>query len=319
MTDQPTAPAAPAKGMLGGLLKGRAGEPAKGDGQEGGRVRTGMGYWNTAVFVTGFASDIATPIAKWSLPILVLFLIATAAAAYFAFIRKMRFAQQMVGTLGLGALVFAVLVVSQMATPGGLGKERGVIAAIAPPIAAVQTAVLPMSPVEKELLILSTQINTGDAEARSAAARAAFTDPEQDKAIRRAKLERILRNDDVNIQQAGLVQALADRAGAPLSIIPAENAPEGDLRTQLIGAQVAFQRVNVETGALYGVFSGGTGGNRQMDGSVANGRVIVNTQYARPNWKNGLVLDLRIDKDFKLVGTAQTPEDKPINIEMPLL
>lgn len=335
MTEQPTPQAAaqpapapasqPAKG--GGFLANLRGKgEAKADGQEGGRVRTGAGYWSLGVFITGLASDIATPVAKWSMPLLVLFIIAAAVAAFFAFLRKPpnKFAQQAVGVLGVGVAVFGLVVVTQFAPSGDRGRERGVLAAIAPPIAAVQTTVLPLSPVEKELLSLSTDLNTGDPEARSAAARAALAPPAEgeveDKPTRRALLERILRNPDANVQQAGIVQALADRSGAPVSIIPAEGAAEDDLRTQLTGAQLAFQRVNVDTGAISGVYAGGTGGNRSMDGSVANGRLIVNAQYYKDRaWKNGLVFDLKIDKDFKLVGTARTPEHPPVNVELPLL
>jgi hypothetical protein len=215
--------------------------------------------------------------------------------------------------------VFGFLVLARFATPEGIGQERGVIASFVPPVAAVQTAVLPLSPVEKVLLTLSSSLSSGDPEARSAAARTAISDPKEDKALRRAKLERVLNNSDPNIQQAGIVQALADRGRSPLSIIPDDKAVESPLKTFLTGAKFAFYAINVETGGFSGVLAVGSG-NPGMSGTVANGRLILNSSYARDRaWKNGLVMDLHIGDQFKLVGTVRTPEDPPIMVEVPLL
>jgi len=226
-------------------------------------------------------------------------------------------ARTLFGTAAIGAGVFGFFLIAPMLA-GSEGKDRGIIAAVVPPVAAVQTAVLPLSDTEKQLLTLGTQLSSGDPEARSAAARAAISDPKEDKALRRAKLERVLRNSDPNIQQAGIVQALADRGRSPLLILPDEKAAEGPLKTFLTGAQFTLYGVNVQTGGFYGIVSA-AGGNPRMDGTVANGRLLLNSAYTRPTWKNGLVLDLRIDSAFRLVGTARTPEDQPMTIEVPLL
>jgi hypothetical protein len=285
-----------------------------------GDARTGMSFWNTATFITAGASDLVKPVADFAVFFLIAFAIGTAGAAYLTFVRKppLPFARTFLGTLGLGTAVFGFLVLARFATPEGIGQERGVIAAFVPPVAAAQTAVLPLSPVEKELLTLSSSLSSGDPEARSAAARTAISDPKEDKALRRAKLERVLNNSDPNIQQAGIVQALADRGRSPLSIIPDDKAPEGPLKTFLIGAQFGFFAVSVETGGFNGVFAAG-GANQRMSGTVANGRLILNAPYARERWKDGLVMDLHIGDQFKLVGTVRTPEDPPIVVEVPLL
>jgi hypothetical protein len=312
----PTTPAAAdeAKSTKAAKDDAKAAKPA-------GDARTGMSFWNTATFITAGASDLVKPVADFALFFLIGFALATAGAAYLTFIRKppLPYARTFLGTLGLGTAIFAFLVLGRFATPEGVGQERGVIASFVPPVAAVQTAVLPLSPVDKELLTLSSQLSSGDAEARSAAARAAISDPKEEKPLRRAKLERVLRNSDPNIQQAGIVQALADRGRQPLSIMPDDKVPEGTLKTLLIGAQFGFYGVDVQTGGFNGVFSAG-GGSRRMEGTVANGRMILNSEYIHEKrWAAGLVLDLKIDDQLKLVGTARTPTDPPIHIEVPLL
>jgi len=285
-----------------------------------GDIRTGMSFWNTGTFVAAAASDLVKPVADFAIFFFAAFLIGTLVAGYLTFIRKppLPLARTFMGTLGLGTAVFGFFLIARLATPEGVGQERGVIAAFVPPVAAVQTAVLPLTPVEKELLTLSTRLSSGDPEARSAAAREALATVE-DKPTRRAMLERVLRNSDPNIQQAGIIQALADRSRTALSVIPDAAAPEGQLKTYLTGAQFTLNNVNVATGALTGAFAGG-GGNRRMAGSVANGRLILNAQYLNEGrWTDGMVIDLRIDKDFKLVGDVRKPTDAPVRIETPLL
>lgn len=283
-------------------------------------MRAGIGFWSIGTMVAGIASDLATPVADLALWLFLLFAAAAGVCTWLALFRKppLQVARTMLGAAAIGTGVFGFFLLAPLLA-GLEGKERGIIAAVAPPMAAVQSAVLPLSPVEKELLALGSSLSSGDPEARSAAARTAISNPEEDKALRRAKLERILRSPDPNIQQAGLVQAIADRGRAPLSVMPAEDAPESELKTLLTGAQFGFRSVNVDTGGVSGAFAAG-GSNRQMSGSVANGRLILNTQYVHEGrWANGLVLDLRIDDAFRLIGTARTPTDAPVTVEVPFL
>jgi hypothetical protein len=285
-----------------------------------GDMRAGVGFWSMGTMVAGIASDLAKPVANLAPYLLGAFVIAAVVCAWLAFFRKpaMQIARTLFGASAIGVGIFGFFLLAPLLA-GSQGDERGIIAAVAPPIAAVQTAVLPLSPTEKELLTLGTRLSSGDPEARSAAARAAISNPDEDKAIRRAKLERILKNGDPNIQQAGIVQALADRGRAPLPVIPAGDAPDSPLKTFLIGAEVGFSRVDVETGAVTGALQAG-GGTRAASGTVANGRLIVNGQYARDGrWKNGLVLDVRVGEQFRLIGTVRTPEDPPVDVEIPLL
>ncbi|HYV87057.1 MAG TPA: hypothetical protein VFA91_00670, partial [Candidatus Polarisedimenticolia bacterium] len=186
--------------------------PDKGPAPKG-DARTGMGYWNTATFVTAGASDFVKPVADFALYFFIGFALATAVAFYLTFVRKPHIAymRTFLGTLGLGTAIFGFLLIARFATPEGVGQQRGVIASFVPPVAAVQTSVLPLSPTQKELLDLGTHISSGDPEARSAAAREALADTKQDKPTRRAMLERVLHNSDPNVQQAGLVTAMAER------------------------------------------------------------------------------------------------------------
>ncbi len=312
---QTVAPAAAAPAVAPGGSQTAGRQPAfKGE------LRAGVGFWSIGTMVAGIASDLATPVADLALWLFLLFAAAAGVCVWLAFFRKppMQVARTMLGAAAIGTGVFGFFLLAPLLA-GLEGKERGIIAAVAPPLAAVQSAVLPLSPVEKELLALGSSLSGGDPEARSAAARTALGNPEEDNALRRAKLERILRSPDPNIQQAGLVQALADRGRAPLSIMPDESGADSPLKTLLVGAQVGFSRVDVETGAIAGVFSA-SGGNRQLDGSVANGRVILNTHYIHEGrWATGLVFDLRIDDAFRLVGIARTPTDAPVSLEIPFL
>lgn len=298
--------------------------PAKGPDE-----KFGMSFWGTGALVAGIASDLAKPVADAATPLLIAFTIGAAVSAYFAYVKKppLRWAKTAVGAFGLGVGVFAFFLIARtFAAPAGLGEERGFIAAVAPPVAAVQTAVLPLTPVEKQLLVFTTQISTGDPEVRSAAARAglaAATDPPS----RRALLERALRNSDANVRQAALVQALADRNGAPLPVLPdvdagagVDAAAEAPLVRLLTGGQLVLTQVDLVSGAV-----GGTanllGSSRPLSGTVANGRLIASSQYLtnRNRWAAGLQLDLAIDDSFKLVGTARSPEGDEIAIEAPLL
>jgi hypothetical protein len=294
--------------------------PQGGRGAVKGDMRAGVGFWSMGTLVVGVASDLAKPVADLAPYLFAAFLVVAAACAWLAFFRKppIGIARTLLGAAAIGAGVFGFFLIAPLLA-GSEGKDRGIIAAVAPPLAAVQSAVLPLSPVEKELLALGSSLSHGDPEARSAAARTALGNPDEDAALRRAKLERVLRNSDPNIQQAGIVRALADRGRAPVSVMPDEAAPESELKTLLFGAQFALRSVDVDTGAVAGVFTAG-GSNRPLSGSVANGRVILNSQYVvEGRWRNGLVLDLRIDEAFGLVGRAQTPTDAPVPVEAPLL
>lgn len=283
-----------------------------------GDARTGMSFWNTGVFVTATASDIAKPVAPFAIWFFVLFAIATGAAAYFTFVRKpsMPLARTALGTAGLGTALFGFFILAPMFAPAG--NERGLIAAVAPPVAAVQTAILPLTPTEKELLTLTTRITSGEAEARSAAARAALTET-KDQPTRRAMLERILRNGDANIRQAGIVQALKDRGRAALVLLP-DRAAQGPLAAFLTGLRIELYSVNVATGALSGQ-AHSAGGARGFNGTAANGRLVVTTVYldAQKQWQTGLTLDLTINDALQLVGDARTPQGDAVKVEVPLL
>ncbi len=285
-----------------------------------GDIKFGMSFWGTGSLVAGIASDLAKPVADLAGFFFLVFAIACGVAVYLGFVRKpeLPIAKTAAGALGMGVGVFGFfMVASAVATPGNLGEERGFIASVAPPLAAVQTAVLPLTPVEKDLLQFTTQISKGDPEARSAAARAGLTTTE-DAPLRRAMLERTLRSGDANVRQAGIAQAIEDRGRGSIPVLP--NARDrAALATFLTGAQLAFRGFDPVTGTGYGSLSAG-GGNRGMNAVVANGRLIATSQYLRDGaWKDGLVIDVAVDNDLKLVGTARTPEDDAIKVEIPLL
>jgi hypothetical protein len=289
-------------------------------GQAKGDFKFGMSFWGAGSLVAGIASDLAKPVADLAGFFFFAFLIALAAAVYLAYVRKpaLDVAQTAVGALGMGVAVFGFFLVARtVATPGDLGVERGFIAAIAPPVAAVQTAVLPLSQTEKDLLEFSTAISKGDPEARSAMARAGLASTE-DAPLRRAMLERTLRSSDVNVRQAGIAQAIEDHGRQPMPVLT-NPRDRSALATFLTGAQIGFRAFDPVGGTGYGGLSAG-GGTRGMNAVVANGRLIATSQYLRDGaWKDGLVIDVAVDHDFKLVGTARTPEDAPIKVEIPLL
>jgi hypothetical protein len=222
------------------------------------------------------------------------------------------------GTLGLGTAIFGFLLIAQFATPEGGGQQRGVIASFVPPVAAVQTAVLPLSPTQKELLDLGTHISSGDPEARSAAAREALADPKQDKPTRRAMLERILHNSDPNVQQAGLVSAMADRGRGAIPVLPDRNA-KSTLATALAGSNLEFYAVNQQTGAVGGMFHTPAGA-RGFSGSIANGRLVYTVDaMVGDKWMSGIVIDVAVDGRLQLVGDARTPAGDTVRVEMPIL
>jgi hypothetical protein len=285
-----------------------------------GDIRLGMSFWGTGTLVAGIASDLAKPVADLAPVLFAAFVLAAGAAAWATFVKKppLPFAKTALGTLFIGVAVFGFFLVARtVATPQGLGEERGFIAAVAPPAAAVQTAVLPLSAYDKELLKLSSRLATGDPEARSAEARAALAES-ADPPLRRAMLERVLRSPDPNVRQAGLVQALADRGAAPVPIVP-EAGADSPLVALLTGGQLTFARVDVLSGGASGYLFAGNS-RRNMTATVANGRLIASSQYVRDGrWANGLVLDLEVDDAFRLIGTARAPDIDPIRVEVPLL
>jgi hypothetical protein len=302
------------------LRRLRAKSAAEETAAKSGDIRLGMSFWGTATLVMGIASDLAKPVADLAPVLFVLCLLAAGAAAWATFIKKppLPMARTALGALGIGVCVFGFFLIARtVATPEGLGEERGFIAAVAPPAAAVQTAVLPLSVYDKELLKLSSRLATGDPEARSAEARAALATT-ADPPLRRATLERILRSSDPNVRQAGLVTALADRGAASVPIIP-EAGSDSVLATLLTGGQLSFTQVDVLSGGASGYLYAGNS-RRTMSATVANGRLIASSQYVRNGrWANGLVIDLEIDDAFRLVGTARAPELEPIRVEVPLL
>lgn len=317
MTDQttpkPAATAAPAASPAAPPPEDKTPAP-KGD------ARTGMGFWNTATFVTAGASDLVKPVADFALYFFIAFALATAVAFYLTFIRKphVAYMRTFLGTLGLGTAIFGFLLLARFATPEGEGQQRGVIASFVPPVASVQTAVLPLSSAQKELLNLGSQISTGDPEARSAAARTALADTKQDKPTRRAMLERVLHNSDPNVQQAGLVAAMADRGRGAIPVLP-DRSSKSPLATALAGSNLEFYSVNRETGAVNGMFHTAAGA-RGFSGSIANGRLVYTVDaFVADKWVSGVVIDVSVDNRLQLVGDARTPAGDTVKVEMPIL
>jgi hypothetical protein len=283
-----------------------------------GDVRAGVGFWSMGTMVAGIASDLAKPVADLALWLFVVFAIAAGACAWLAFFRKppSQVARTLLGTMAIGTGVFGFFLLAPMFA-GSEGKDRGIIAAVVPPVAAVQTAVLPLSETEKQLLTLGTQISTGDPEARSAHAREAL-DTTKEPALRRGMLERVLRSPDPNVQQAGLVSAMKDRGRTSIPLL-VDRAATSPLAASISGAQVEFYSVNEQTGGVTGVFHAGPG-NPRFSGSIANGRLVISTQYfADGKWNNGLVVDVAVDSRLQLVGDARTPAGESVKVEMPIL
>lgn len=323
MTDQATPKPVAVAATATPAAAPAASAPAEKAAAPKGDARTGMGFWNTATFVTAGASDLVKPVADFALYFFIGFVIATAVAFYLTYVRKPHIAymKTFLGTLGLGTAIFGFLVLGRFATPEGVGQQRGVIAAFVPPVAAVQTAVLPLSPTQKELLDLGTQLSSGDPEARSAAARAALDEkqnPKQDKPTRRAMLERVLHNSDPNVQQAGLVAAMFDRGRGAIPVLP-DRASKSPLATALAGSQLEFYSVNKETGAAGGMFHTAAG-TRGFSGSIANGRLVYTVDaMVDGKWVSGVVIDVAVDSRLQLSGDARTPSGDTVKVEMPIL
>jgi hypothetical protein len=311
MTEQ-TPAAQPAVAPQGAASKASSAPAIKGD------MRAGVGFWSMGAMVAGIASDLAKPVADLAPWLFILFAATAVVCAWLAFFRKpaMQLARTLFGTAAIGAGVFGFFMVAPMFA-GSEGKDRGIIAAVVPPVAAMQTAVLPLSDTEKQLLTLGTQISTGDPEGRSAAARGAL-DTTREPALRRGMLERILRSPDPNVQQAGLVQAMKDRGRAAIPVLPDRNS-RAPLAVSLAGAHVEFYSVNVQTGGVNGIFHSANGAPR-FSGSIANGRLVMTTQYFMAGkWNNGLVVDVAVDNRLQLVGDARTPAGETVVVEMPVL
>jgi hypothetical protein len=313
-TQTPAAQAAATQAAAAPASQKAASAPAiKGD------VRAGVGFWSMGTMVAGIASDLAKPVANLAPYLFGVFLFAAGVCAWLAFFRKppMQVARTLFGTMAIGAAVFGFFLIAPMLA-GSEGKDRGIIAAVVPPVAAVQTAVLPLSDTERQLLTFGTKISTGDPEARSAAAREALSDPKQDKPTRRAMLERILRNSDPNVQQAGLVSAMRDRGRGAIPVLPdrSSNAP---LAVALAGSTVEFYSVNEDTGAVSGMFHT-AGGTRGFTGSIANGRLVITVAVMIDSkWAPGNVIDVAVDNRLQLVGDARSQTGDSVKVEMPIL
>lgn len=315
MTEQtPAAATAPAPQTAGNSKSASGAKPEiKGD------VRAGVGFWSMGTMVAGIASDLAKPVADLAPYLFGIFLVGAGACGWLAFFKKppMQVARTLFGTMAIGAGVFGFFLIAPMLA-GSEGQDRGIIAAVAPPVAAVQTAVLPLSDTEKKLLTLGTKISTGDPEARSAAAREALGDTKQDKPTRRAMLERVLHSSDPNVQQAGLVQAMKDRGRARIPLLPDRNS-KTTLAAAIAGAALEFYAVNVETGGVNGYLHMPAGA-RPFEGSIANGRLVVTTDVnLEGKWTAGMVIDVSIDNRLQLVGDARVPAGDAVKLEMPVL
>lgn len=284
-----------------------------------GDMRAGVSFWSMGTMVAGIASDLAKPVADLALWLFMLFVAMAVVCGYLAFFRKpaMQVARTMFGTMAIGAGIFGFFLLAPMFA-GSEGKDRGIIAAVVPPVAAAQTAVLPLSDTEKQLLTLGTQISTGDPEARSAAARAALSDPKHDKPTRRAMLERILHSSDPNVRQAGLVQAMRDRGRAAIPILPDRNS-KTPLATAISGARLEFYAVNTDTGGVNGYLHMPAAA-RPFSGSIANGRLVVTSDVnLEGKWTAGMVIDAAVDNRLQLVGDARLPTGETVKLEMPVL
>ncbi len=291
-----------------------------------------FGIWAGAATLIGLATDFLRPLGPYALYALVGFAVAAIPLLLLSLVFR---AVRGIGVFALiGAVVFGGVVALQSLAPHEQGAERGFLASVAPPLAAVQTAVLRVPPKPEtrppdmqeptpEQASAPTPLPFNpDTAAFETALNLAFSAADPSERLRNAKLavsstdaafttaaiNRLYRSTDPALRQAAIVAIFTARIGGsdiPIATIAAtEN--NAALVNALQGAVLDVSSVDPVTGAIGGELLG-----YYFNGTIARSTIIIN--------RSGMTISVHAEDDFVLRGTAQSSSGGTARVEIPLM
>lgn len=223
----------------------------------------------------------------------------------------------------MGTMISVFLLAAQF-LPGSadsrnLAREVGVVAAMVPGAVSAQNAVLPISEKEKDMNAFRLAIARGDEADRGLAARTLISE-QSEAPVKNALLDLALRSDVATVRQAGLAQALHDRAGALLPLDVESDTEAATALPLLRGAQFMLRTVDIDNGVVRGEFQCTGDARRLLDGVIASGRLsFTATCYSRDarGWRT-IRVELQPDASLRLAGEAKA-DAETIAVSAPLL
>lgn len=291
--------------------KSKQGAPAMAEVQEK-EKSSGLGalpLWSGIATIFGLASDFAQPMGSYALWLLIGFGLLTLIA--FILWRAVPAIKAPAGNAAkyslVGAVVFALVVGLQQfaGSEDAPGTERGFLAAVVPPVASLQEAVINVEPAarnEFEVAMRAALKETDESERRQLARKAMQSD---DPVFRQTATDRFYRSGDAILRRQAVISILADRKDQKLPVmIVADESNDADLARQRTGATYEIKEVNEDTGAIDGWYHGyrmqGTAGTRGV--SFAEGNIGS--------------IELTPTDDFTLRGTLTNPRGATIQVEI---
>jgi len=254
--------------------------------------------WSGIATVVGLASDFARPIGPFALYLLVLFALVCAGA--FALSRFVPASREMGRNIAkyslVGAVVFGLVVVLQVATKDNTEPDvdRGFLASVAPPLASVQEAVLPVeaAPADEFEAAMRGALRSKDDTEKRALARKALAS--EDAAFRQTAIEKFYVSKDPGLRRQAVIAAFVARYRDTLPVIVLEDqGNDPDLARSLIGKGLFLYATDPETGAVSASFL-----SARTDGTIALTGISLSVG-------NSGVLSLKAEDDFTLQGTYQ--------------
>lgn len=254
--------------------------------------------WSGIATVVGLASDFARPIGPFALYLLILFaLVCLGAFALSRFVPAAKARSLSIAKYALvGSVVFGLVVALQVATKDDAEPDvdRGFLASVAPPLASVQEAVLPVEsePADEFEAAMRSALKTKDETERRTQARKALSS--EDAAFRQTAVEKFYLSKDPVLRRQAVIGIFVarHRTTLPLVVMEAEgNDP--DLARELIGKGLYIYSTDSEVGSV----------TAQMLNSRANGTIALTGINFSVG--NSGVLSLKAEDDFTLQGTYQ--------------
>ena len=270
-----------------------------------------LAAWSGLALVTGLAGDVAKPVGNYSI-----WLLAAGIAVLTLCIVLRRFALPRRAILhsSIFSAIMATIVALQYFTPEEKdASERGFAAAYVPLVAAVQPKILPLTEAEAAMLSFKNAISRGSDRERQANARSIINATE-DMALRRSLIEELARSSDPALRQIGILYQLASRTRDRLPLMPVSRDADDPLSRRLLSYSVRVNRVDTDTGALD--LNGDGWGS---DGTVSRQGISMQVYIDMPDEnRRSMLVELALDSDLKLVGTARLEDGQAVPVEMPL-
>lgn len=265
--------------------------------------------WSGVATMIGLASDFMRPIGPFALIIFVIFLLATLGLLFGgrAAKGKMPWASQYARYSLVGAVVFGLVVVLQMATSTTEAgePERGFVASVVPPLAGVQAAVLDVeaAPADEFEAAMRSALKEKDETERRSLARKALTS--EDAGFRQTATEKFYLDGDPVLRRQAVIGIFASRRNDTLPVVVIESeSNDPELAKRLIGKGLYIYSTDTEVGSVSASFL-----NARTSGTIA----LTGINFSVGNTGT---LRLAAADDFTLKGTYEETSGAKADVQI---